>query len=165
MNTRRLYLGDETATADLGARLAAALDGRAAVIALQGDLGAGKTTLVRALLRALGVDGAVRSPTYTLVEPYEVGGQRVFHLDLYRVADPEELEYLGIRDLDGALLLIEWPERGEGWLPPVDLWLHLVYGDGPGRTATLRPLTETGQTLLAAMTWAEDDAGSADRTA
>ena len=165
MNTRRLYLADETSTADLGARLAAVLDGRAAVIALQGDLGAGKTTLVRALLRSLGVGGAVRSPTYTLVEPYEVGAQRVFHLDLYRLADPEELEYLGIRDLDGALQLIEWPERGEGWLPPVDLWLHLAYAEGPGRIATLRPLTETGHALLAAMIWAEEDGGSADHTA
>lgn len=156
MKARWLDLPDEATTAALGARLAHALAGHPAVIALQGDLGAGKTTLVRALLRSMGIGGAVRSPTYTLVEPYESAGLRIFHLDLYRLAESEELEYLGIRDLEEALLLIEWPERGEGALPPVDLWVHLEYA-GAGRTVTLKALSGRGEAVLAAMIWAEDD--------
>ncbi len=114
-----LTLIDENATAAAGAALAHAAKGRAGVIALSGELGAGKTTFVRGLLRALGHGGAVRSPTYTLVEPYEVAGQRVLHLDLYRLAGAADLTALGLRDeLDGStLLLVEWPERAEGALP------------------------------------------------
>lgn len=124
MTPYRRELHSLGATRKLAAELAAIVD--AGVIYLQGDLGAGKTELVRAWLRALGVVGTVRSPTYTLVEPYELGGRRLFHLDLYRLSDAEELEYLGLRDWAGAAdttLLVEWPERGAGVLPAADLHL------------------------------------------
>lgn len=96
---------------------------------LRGELGAGKTTLVRAWLRGLGHEGPVRSPTYTLIEPYELPGGPCYHLDLYRLGDPEELEFLGLRDLleVPALVLVEWPERGEGVLPPADLTIAIEH--------------------------------------
>jgi tRNA threonylcarbamoyladenosine biosynthesis protein TsaE len=124
-----LTLDDEHATTAAGAALAAAVRRRAGVIALSGELGAGKTTFVRGLLRALGHGGAVRSPTYTLVEPYDVGGQRVLHLDLYRLAGAADLAALGLRDeIDGAtLLLVEWPERAGGALPVPDLALTFAH--------------------------------------
>jgi tRNA threonylcarbamoyladenosine biosynthesis protein TsaE len=126
---------DESATGAVGARLAesvpAGLD-RALRMHLQGDLGAGKTTLVRGFLRALGVTGVVRSPTYGLLEPYAVAGRVVLHLDLYRLADPGEVAALGLRDHDepGAVWLIEWPERGGGALPPADLAVTLTARQG-----------------------------------
>jgi tRNA threonylcarbamoyladenosine biosynthesis protein TsaE len=101
------------------------------VVYLTGDLGAGKTTLTRGLLRALGVTGAVRSPTYTLVEIYEMGALTTLHLDLYRLSDPDELDNLGLREWarGGHLWLIEWPERGAGRLPGADLVIALTAGD------------------------------------
>lgn len=133
-----LHLPDSRATEALGARLASVLP-TPAVVWLQGDLGAGKTTLVRGLLQALGHNGAVKSPTYTLVEPYELGGRRILHCDLYRLADPEELEFLGLRDeLDEhGWWLIEWPERGRGWLPEATLTIELAVAD-TGRHCRLR---------------------------
>lgn len=148
-----VYIPDDQGMLRAGQRLAGVLspwlDGagqysvtRSALIFLCGQLGVGKTTLVRGLLRALGVEGAVRSPTYTLIEPYDVGSEsrpkRVFHLDLYRLADPEELDYLGWREAlgDGGLLLIEWPERGAGVLPPPDLRIDLAMRP-PGRLLSL----------------------------
>jgi tRNA threonylcarbamoyladenosine biosynthesis protein TsaE len=142
-------LADAAATARLGAALAAALGEGGVVIYLQGELGTGKTTLTRALLLELGHAGRVRSPTYTLVEPYELDQRRVFHLDLYRLSSPGELEYLGLRDLDPGrdLILIEWPERGEGELPAPDIRIQLTYL-GEARHATVSAVSERGTTIL-----------------
>lgn len=150
--TLQLQLADETATRALGGRLARALPEHGATIHLGGNLGAGKTTLVRGLLQALGHDGPVRSPTYTLVEAYELGDRTVYHFDLYRLADPEELEFLGIRDYlrPGATCLIEWPERAAGVLPPADLIVQLEYR-GEGRSATLTAESERGRAFLEAI--------------
>lgn len=152
---RRLDLADEAATRALGAALARAAGG-GGVLLLHGDLGSGKTTLARGFLRARGHAGAVRSPTYTLLEPYPLADGPVYHLDLYRLADAEELEYLGLRDLDepGATFLVEWPERGRRGLPPADLEVTLTYA-GPGRQATLAPLSPRGRTWVASLTWPE----------
>ncbi|WP_156500086.1 tRNA (adenosine(37)-N6)-threonylcarbamoyltransferase complex ATPase subunit type 1 TsaE [Ectothiorhodospira sp. BSL-9] len=142
-------LPDEQATQAFGARLAATCPLRGLVF-LQGDLGAGKTTLVRAFLRALGHAGPVKSPTYTLVEPYEINGRRILHFDLYRLADPEELEYLGVReDMDDATLnLVEWPSQGAGWLPVPDLVLSLS-PQGEGRRLELASGTDAGREWVA----------------
>lgn len=126
-------VADADAMLALGAELAAVLR-PPAVVALEGPLGAGKTTLVRGWLRALGHTGPVRSPTYTLLETYLLAGVRVHHLDLYRIGDPEELEFIGVRDLvgDDALWLIEWPQRGGSRLPPLDHRIRIEY-DAAGR--------------------------------
>ena len=142
-------LDSAAATERLGARLARVLQ-PGCVLYLRGELGAGKTTLARGLLHGLGHRGTVKSPTYTLVEPYQIGAWRLFHWDLYRLGDPEELEFLGLRDqLDGeAVLLIEWPERGQGELPAADVEIGLDYA-GAGRNCRLEARSETGSRLLA----------------
>jgi tRNA threonylcarbamoyladenosine biosynthesis protein TsaE len=148
---RECLLPDPEATHALGLALASAA--RPGRIALRGPLGAGKTALVRALLEGLGHRGRVKSPTYTLVEPYELSGLRVTHWDLYRLGSPEELEALGWRDAgsEAELMAIEWPERAGGWLGTVDLDLTLAYA-GEGRRATLKAGTARGaRWLLAAL--------------
>lgn len=142
-------LDSAAATEKLGARLAGALI-PGCVVYLHGELGAGKTTLARGLIQALGHRGTVKSPTYTLVEPYQLGEWRLFHWDLYRLADPGELEFLGLRDqFDGqAVLLIEWPERGQGELPAADVEISLRYA-GEGRAGRLAAVSTSGRALLA----------------
>lgn len=142
------FLPDSEAMEAFGARLAACTQG-GEVIYLHGDLGAGKTTFVRGFMRALGHRGAVKSPTYTIVEPYELNGRRAYHFDLYRLGEPEELEYMGIRDyLDGeAVLLVEWPQRGEGVMPVADLDITIDYVDG-GRNLSIASQTSRGRSIL-----------------
>ncbi|HMT92364.1 tRNA (adenosine(37)-N6)-threonylcarbamoyltransferase complex ATPase subunit type 1 TsaE [uncultured Thiothrix sp.] len=137
MNHSEIYLADEAATLALGANIAQQFPS-SGIIKLQGDLGAGKTTLVRGLLRELGYQGTVKSPTYTLVEPYDLINRTIYHFDLYRLADPEELEYMGIRDyLDqDALCILEWPDKGGAYIPKADLQITLQQHLA-GRTAYL----------------------------
>jgi tRNA threonylcarbamoyladenosine biosynthesis protein TsaE len=144
------YVPDGQAMEALGQRLARSAK-RSGVIYLQGDLGTGKTTLVRGLLRGFGYYGKVKSPTYTLVEPYPIDHLTIYHLDLYRLGSPEELEWIGIRDLlaEAALLLIEWPAQGEGMLPPADLVISLTY-QGEGRELQFGALTAEGELMITA---------------
>ena len=151
-STLELTLQDESQTLALGQRLASLLRG-GDVLYLQGDLGAGKTTLSRGIIQALGHSGAVKSPTYTLVEPYELADLKVFHFDLYRLADPEELEFIGIRDYvePGAVCIVEWPDRGADLIPSPDLSLTLEK-DGKGRKITMMGRSPAGQTMLGELT-------------
>jgi tRNA threonylcarbamoyladenosine biosynthesis protein TsaE len=144
-------LPDETATLAAGAALAGVCGGHG-TIALHGDLGSGKTTLCRGLIRALGHKGAVKSPTFTLVEPYELDSVRVLHYDLYRLGDPREAEFLGMRDFLGAqtLTLIEWSEKAAGLLPPADLELTLEVL-ASGRLLRWQALTPHGANLATAL--------------
>jgi tRNA threonylcarbamoyladenosine biosynthesis protein TsaE len=146
-----LYLADEDAMVALGTRIAQVTQGHG-IVFLDGDLGAGKTTLSRGIIRGLGHVGSVKSPTFTLVEPYEIGEIRAFHFDLYRLVDPEELEYLGIRDYleDDALCLIEWPQKGAGFLPKPDLTITISPHDS-GRSLSLLPQSPRGETWCAAL--------------
>ena len=150
-NERRLFLENESETEKLGGELAALVktSDRGVTVFLDGDLGMGKTTLSRGVVRGLGHKGAVKSPTYTLVEPYEELEPPVYHFDLYRLGDPEELEYMGIRDYFSgqSFCLIEWPERGKGVLPDPDLEIHLER-QGDGRSVVLRARSEFGASLL-----------------
>lgn len=136
----KIFLDDAGATERLGATLAQWLRQRGhGLLALHGDLGAGKTTLARGLLRALGVSGPIRSPSYTLLEPYHLGELRVLHMDFYRLQGPEELDNLGLRDdpPEQCIWLVEWPERAGELLPSVDLNLQLQ-AQGSGRLAVLQ---------------------------
>jgi len=145
-----LLLRDEAATRRLAAALAARPALRNAYIELHGNLGAGKTTLVRHLLRALGVPGRIKSPTYAVVEPHELPGLNIWHFDFYRFSDPREWEDAGFRDLFASpgLKLAEWPEKAAALLPVADLAIELQAQPDESRRATLRARTATGAALL-----------------
>lgn len=145
------YAADADAQEALGRQLAHALHGRG-VVYLQGDLGAGKTTLTRGILRGYGHSGTVKSPTYTLVESYELACATVYHFDLYRLTDSEELELLGIRDYcrPDCLVLVEWPDRGYPFLPPADLIITIQL-EGVGRLLELTAQNDAGQQTLTAL--------------
>ncbi|MFJ3008545.1 tRNA (adenosine(37)-N6)-threonylcarbamoyltransferase complex ATPase subunit type 1 TsaE [Pseudomonas fluorescens] len=151
MSEVTLYLADEQAMSDFGARIARVTQGHG-LIFLEGNLGMGKTTLSRGIIRGLGHVGAVKSPTFTLVEPYEIGDVRAFHFDLYRLVDPEELEFLGIRDYfeDDALCLIEWPDKGAGFLPKPDLTITITPQDS-GRSLKILSQGSRGKSWCAAL--------------
>jgi tRNA threonylcarbamoyladenosine biosynthesis protein TsaE len=146
-----LHLAGQEAQEAFGRCLAARLP-RPCVVLLSGDLGAGKTTLVRGVLRGFGHRGAVRSPTFTLLEPYDLGDRHLYHLDLYRLGDAEELEYLGLRDLvdEDSLLFVEWPERATDALPAPDLAIRIAYATS-GRTLHLEARSPAGERLLAGL--------------
>ncbi len=160
MDNHSLALANEAATLAFAERLARATfadperipDGdqpgcptTGGIIYLSGELGAGKTTLTRGLLRGYGFSGAVKSPTYTLVEPYEFDQCQLYHFDLYRLADPEEVEYLGVEDYfqPANLCIVEWAERGAGVIPPADLSITLALA-GTGRELHCQSHTEKG---------------------
>lgn len=149
MTKYSIFLADEAATEAFGRILANAIKTKG-LVTLSGELGAGKTTLCRGLIRACGHQGAVKSPTYTIVEPYDFGSRRIIHFDFYRLEDPEELEYLGFRDYfdDNTLCLIEWPEKGEKHLPQEDLHISLQ-SDNSGRRLSWSAGTEFGQKISA----------------
>ena len=149
-----LLLPDEAATARVAAALAAEPALRQAVIELHGELGAGKTTLVRHLLRALGVSGRIKSPTYAVVEPYELPGLDIWHFDFYRLDEPREWEDAGFRDIFASpgLKLAEWPEKAAGYLPRADLVLTLTVRDDDSRMLTLQAQTATGWALCLRVT-------------
>ncbi len=141
---------DEAATLGFAAGLAVQPSISNAFIELRGDLGAGKTTLVRHLLRALGVSGRIKSPTYAVVEPYELPGLNVWHFDFYRFSDPREWEEAGFRDIfaSSGLKLAEWPEKVAGHLPLADLVVQLTVVDDTARQVTLTAQTPLGVTLI-----------------
>jgi ATPase, YjeE family len=146
-----VVLADEAATVSAGRKFGEALK-QGAVVYLEGVLGAGKTTFCRGVLQAFGHSGAVKSPTYTLVEPYVFDIGTVYHFDLYRLGDPEELEYMGIRDYfqESAVCLVEWPVRGEGYLPCADI-VATLSPLGDGRRLDLQAINERGAAILILM--------------
>lgn len=140
-------LRNEAETLAFGAELCETLIGTPTVY-LYGDLGSGKTTLVRGFLYAMGYCGKVKSPTFTLVEEYNLRQRRVVHFDLYRLADPEELEWIGIREYfdSKSIAFVEWPEKGSGFLPPADFSIRLSQSED-GRMAEIVPIRKQGENL------------------
>jgi len=149
MQCYQQFIDSSEAMEALGARLACAVSA-GGLIFLEGELGTGKTTLVRGLLRAMAYEGKVKSPTYTLLEDYEVAGRHICHMDLYRLIDAEELEWLGIRDVlnKETLCLVEWPDKGKGVLPGEDLRIEIDY-KGAGRDVRLCAASDLGDEILA----------------
>lgn len=149
-----IILADEVATIAMGKQLAEIIKSKlkhGIIVYLKGELGAGKTTLTRGFVQGMGHVGNVKSPTYTLVEPYDLGEWQVYHFDLYRLADPEELEYMGIRDYfnSQSCSFIEWPEQGYGMIPTADVIINLAYS-GEQRNITLQSVSTVGNKLLSA---------------
>lgn len=144
-----IYLRDPEATAEIGMALGKAIADQCLVVYLRGDLGAGKTALCQSILKSYGYRGRVKSPTYTLLEPYELENALIYHFDLYRLADPEELEFIGIRDLaaDNALFLVEWPDKGQGFLPAPDIELDMKV-QSPGRMLYIQGVSRRGQAVV-----------------
>ena len=172
MSTLELFLHGEEDTIAFGKELACAiardrvpikqateLSGNSgleiigAIIYLMGDLGAGKTTLTRGVMRGFGYEGAVKSPTYTIIEPYEFKKSKIYHFDLYRLADAEEVEYLGAEEYfsPANLCLIEWPEKGLGAIPPADLVIELTQR-GVGRSLTCKNQSKKGLKIIKRLT-------------
>ena len=151
LETRTLLWPDEAACAAFVAALARREALRDAYVELRGELGAGKTTFVRHLLRALGVQGRIKSPTYTVLEPYSLPGLEISHFDFYRFADPREWQDAGFREVFAApgLKLAEWPQKAEPMLPQPDLRMHIEAIDESRRHVTLQALTPRGVELLA----------------
>ncbi|MEI8642162.1 tRNA (adenosine(37)-N6)-threonylcarbamoyltransferase complex ATPase subunit type 1 TsaE [Pseudoalteromonas sp. Hal099] len=146
------HLNDEIATVAMGNKVAAIIE-QGAVIYLHGDLGAGKTTFTRGVVQGFGHTGKVKSPTYTLVEPYELTRANVYHFDLYRLGDPEELEYMGIRDYfsEQAICIVEWPEKGGEFIPVPDLDIALSYV-GDERKIVINSASERGIAIVEKLT-------------
>lgn len=142
------HLSDDIATVTMGNRIAAIIE-QGAVIYLHGDLGAGKTTFTRGIVQGFGHTGKVKSPTYTLVEPYELERANVYHFDLYRLGDPEELEYMGIRDYFSAqaICVVEWPEKGGEFIPVPDINITLSYV-GDERNIVINSASERGSVII-----------------
>jgi tRNA threonylcarbamoyladenosine biosynthesis protein TsaE len=155
LTNKNYLLADESATIAIGKKLADIVKNKleqGIVVYLYGDLGAGKTTLTRGFVQGMGHVGHVKSPTYTLVEPYDLADWQVYHFDLYRLSDPEELEYMGIRDYfaDNCCCFIEWPEKGLGMIKQPDLRIDLAYNDEQ-RIITLQAKTALGELTLKAL--------------
>lgn len=155
-NSLSFYCENETKLLEFGQSFASALknylsqdENHALVIYLNGDLGAGKTTLTRSIVQAFGHSGNVKSPTYTLVEEYQLEPFQLYHFDLYRLADPEELEFMGIRDYFKAqsLCLLEWASKGKGMIPEADFVIQIDY-KAEGRQITIQPQNEIAQQIL-----------------
>ena len=172
MSTLELFLNNEEDTIAFGKELACAiaidrvpnkqatelsgnsgLEIMGAIIYLVGDLGAGKTTLTRGVMRGFGYEGAVKSPTYTIIEPYEFEKSKIYHFDLYRLSYAEEVEYLGAEEyfLSANLCLIEWPERGLGSIPPADLVIELTQS-GIGRSVNCIEQSKKGSKIIKRLT-------------
>ncbi|ARU64696.1 tRNA (adenosine(37)-N6)-threonylcarbamoyltransferase complex ATPase subunit type 1 TsaE [Histophilus somni] len=147
------YIPDEYTMCQFGKKLIHSIaqikSNKGITLYLQGDLGAGKTTLSRGMIQGIGHTGNVKSPTYTLVEEYHLGEKDIYHFDLYRLSDPEELEFMGIRDYfnERSICLIEWAEKGQGILPEPDLIVHINYFDD-ARSIELHSISEQGHLII-----------------